>query len=379
MAVTLESRFSSNEVERVLAAYNGTGLLFGANSLTVGQLLAHLPDRFELLRRGASDVRDTLAAAQAVHEAQDAFERAMALNDRAAALEASQAMSRASRSERAVVDGTLDGSVFTVSNGTKISPVVHTGLSVAPGDHVWAILHAMRTQDATSFFHASWIGTYETVYLPRYGSDSLVACFARSRLARLLLLALQWPEDHSPELVEKIRALLWCAHCPPSRQSASNIDNPEFVSALHGYFDEVLDVDSSDEDWLAPPEFPAPRLVKTARQAEEYAAEVMIALGFPDATPTITGADGGIDVLAHDAVAQVKMEATPTGRPTLQALGGIASLERKSALFFSLAGYTAQAVEWAERAGIACFEFAFDGTVEAVSSSARRLLDQGHH
>jgi len=42
--------------------------------------------------------------------------------------------------------------------------------------------------------------------------------------------------------------------------------------------------------------------------AEEYAAEVMRALGFFDAQVTGSGADGGVDVRAKDAVAQVKME-----------------------------------------------------------------------
>ena len=51
---------------------------------------------------------------------------------------------------------------------------------------------------------------------------------------------------------------------------------------------------------------------------------------------------------------------------------GLALGERK-ALVFSLAGFTAQAVEWADRAGVACFEFAVDGSVEATSQAARAL------
>jgi hypothetical protein len=121
-------------------------------------------------------------------------------------------------------------------------------------------------------------------------------------------------------------------------------------------------------------QLPPARLVKTARDAEEYAAEFMVALGFSDAVATPVGADGGIDVTASGAVAQVKMEGLPTGRPAVQRIAGAASSKRVDALFFSLAGYTSQAVEWADGASVALFEFAFDGTVEPRSRDAHRLL-----
>jgi hypothetical protein len=120
---------------------------------------------------------------------------------------------------------------------------------------------------------------------------------------------------------------------------------------------------------------PSPRLVKNFRAAEEYAAEVLRAVGFGDASVTVHGSDGGVDVRASAAVAQVKMEALPTGRPAVQSIFGIAAHERKLAVFFSLAGYTAQAVEWARVAGVACFEFEFDGSVQPITAAARDLLN----
>jgi len=120
-------------------------------------------------------------------------------------------------------------------------------------------------------------------------------------------------------------------------------------------------------------EQPSRRLIKTFTDAEQYAAEYMRYLGFTDAAPTPPGSDGGIDVHGTGAVAQVKMEGVPTGRPILQAIYGIAALGEWKALVFSLAGFTAQAVEWADRAGVACFEFAVDGSVEATSQAARAL------
>ena len=119
---------------------------------------------------------------------------------------------------------------------------------------------------------------------------------------------------------------------------------------------------------------PANRLIKTFADAESYAAEYMRFLGFADARTTPPGTDGGIDVVSGDAVAQVKMEGLPTGRPVIQALLGVASVEGKRALVFSLAGYTAQAREWADRARVACFEFAIDGSIEAANAAAENLL-----
>jgi len=58
-------------------------------------------------------------------------------------------------------------------------------------------------------------------------------------------------------------------------------------------------------------------------------------------------------------------------------LFGAAMAEKKSALFFSLAGYTQQALEWAEMAGVACFEFAYDGSVSGCNSIAEAVLRDG--
>ncbi|TGN66912.1 restriction endonuclease [Nocardioides eburneiflavus] len=112
---------------------------------------------------------------------------------------------------------------------------------------------------------------------------------------------------------------------------------------------------------------PRRRLIKTFADAEQYASEYMRYLGFPDAIPTPPGADGGVDVVSAEAIAQVKMEGIATGRPVVQAIAGVASLEGKKALVFSLAGYTAQALEWADLAGIACLEFGVDGSIEPAN------------
>lgn len=117
------------------------------------------------------------------------------------------------------------------------------------------------------------------------------------------------------------------------------------------------------------PSLPDPRLVKGADAAEDYAVEVLRSLRFADARRTPKGADGGVDVLATGVVGQVKFEAMPTGRPAVQGLFGVAVVEDALGVFFSLAGYTVQAVEWAYRAGIALLEFEADGSIRASTAS----------
>jgi len=150
---------------------------------------------------------------------------------------------------------------------------------------------------------------------------------------------------------------------------------PEFSGrASEPGADEMIEEVPERSLAVGTPILPSPRLVKGAAAAEEYAAEVMRALGFTDARTTTGGADGGIDVESATGVAQVKMEGLPTGRPALQALVGAATVEGKMPVFFSLAGYTDQALQWAERSGMACFEFAFDGSLEGRTVLARELL-----
>jgi hypothetical protein len=120
------------------------------------------------------------------------------------------------------------------------------------------------------------------------------------------------------------------------------------------------------------PAMPQRRLIRTAEDAEAVAADWMRWMGFVDAERTPTGADGGIDVISSDAVAQVKMRAKPVGSPDLQRLHG-AALGRQ-ALFFSLESYTGQALRWANSAGMALFRFDFQGEPVAVNQAAKDLM-----
>jgi hypothetical protein len=89
---------------------------------------------------------------------------------------------------------------------------------------------------------------------------------------------------------------------------------------------------------------------------------------------TGAGADGGIDVEAEGAVAQVKAWMVPVGRPEIQRLRG-AAYDGRTPLFFSLTAYTSAAVEFANSCGVALFRFSgYSGEIEAVNDSARKLI-----
>ncbi|WP_405859944.1 restriction endonuclease [Streptomyces sp. NBC_00090] len=55
------------------------------------------------------------------------------------------------------------------------------------------------------------------------------------------------------------------------------------------------------------------RSIRTWQDAELAAVDHMHGLGFTDAQMTGAGADGGIDVIARDAIAQVKHYSQPVG------------------------------------------------------------------
>jgi hypothetical protein len=115
------------------------------------------------------------------------------------------------------------------------------------------------------------------------------------------------------------------------------------------------------------------RTIRSPDDAEQVAAEWMRHLGFGDARCTGAGTDGGVDVRSRDAVAQVKAQLTPVGRPELQALYGVARSEGRRPLFFSLMAYTAAALAWADEVGMALFRFDHAGTMEAVNPAAEAL------
>lgn len=122
---------------------------------------------------------------------------------------------------------------------------------------------------------------------------------------------------------------------------------------------------------------PEPRQITTWQEAEENAAVWMRDWGFFDAKVTQGGADGGIDVKASSALAQVKWKRAATGRPAVQSLvGARMGDQHRSLFFFSLGGFTRQAVEYARKMDVALFGFDSFGRVTPMSPAARRVVDE---
>jgi len=125
---------------------------------------------------------------------------------------------------------------------------------------------------------------------------------------------------------------------------------------------------------LPQPERPAARLIRTPQDAEQAACLWMQWFGFKDAKVTPAGADGGIDVESEGAVAQVKLEGVPTGRPKIQALFGIASQKGVLGMFFSLSGYSQHALDFASEVEMPLFTFNLQGEPEPANIEAESWL-----
>jgi hypothetical protein len=95
--------------------------------------------------------------------------------------------------------------------------------------------------------------------------------------------------------------------------------------------------------------------------------------GFSDARTCGPGADGGVDVESAEIVAQVKARVSTAGRPELQQLFGVAASRGKRAVFFSIGGYTTQAIGWANEVGIALFGFDLQGEPAPLNAIASEL------
>lgn len=123
---------------------------------------------------------------------------------------------------------------------------------------------------------------------------------------------------------------------------------------------------------------PDPVLLRSWQEAERHAAAWMRYLGYTDAAVTPPGPDGGLDVVAEHAIAQVKAEGHLTGSAVVRQLAGLTvggSHRGKATVFFSTFGYSRDAVATAEEIGVALFRFGEDGEAVAESSAAARLLE----
>ena len=120
---------------------------------------------------------------------------------------------------------------------------------------------------------------------------------------------------------------------------------------------------------------PQQRPIRTFEDAEANAALWMRHLGFPTARVTRPGADGGIDVEAAGAFAQVKARTGAASRPEVQQLiGAVGRGTTAQLFFFSFGGFTREALAFAEANGVCAYTFQLDGSVAPQTSAALAAL-----
>lgn len=354
-------------------------MLIRSGMTAVRDVLADPPDSFDVWA-GERDLAHAASAARSVATWRAEQER-LALNDKMPDV-AAETMVFVEGSyvdhSRAMLDSPMGGGRLRTAGGvlTALDVPARFGgarvwmlAEVQPGDRDVAVLNV----------HAG-VGAPAETY-PRWRGMTPGQC-----LARFLLNA---------RLLEQLRTVAGTEEDAVIAQTLSLVYTPRSETARRtgvGEVDAMLAAMRRSRAWQTVNEvleragtgtagraggLPDPRMVKGHAEAEAYAAEVLAGLGFADVRTTLPGADGGIDVIGAGVVAQVKMEANPTGRDRLQALYGVATVEGCRPVFFSLAGYTAQAVTWADQAGVGLLEFAFNGEIAAANGAGERLLRDG--
>lgn len=122
---------------------------------------------------------------------------------------------------------------------------------------------------------------------------------------------------------------------------------------------------------------PTPIHITSWQDAERAACAWMRRSGYPDAALTPAGPDGGVDVRASAAVAQVKFEGGQAGIEKVQRFVGAAGRNRANLdlLFFSASGFTKTAAAYAESEEVALFVMGPYGAMRPASSGANRILE----
>jgi hypothetical protein len=123
---------------------------------------------------------------------------------------------------------------------------------------------------------------------------------------------------------------------------------------------------------------PQPIFDCTHQEAEMLAARWMRYLGAPDAVASQATRDGGIDVESSRFIAEVKHHAIPVGPVPVRAVVGVAYAKRKVPVFFSLNGYTKDATEFGQEAGVLLFEYDPEqATLHGATTLSKKAIREG--
>ncbi|MEU0563749.1 hypothetical protein [Dactylosporangium sp. NPDC006015] len=116
---------------------------------------------------------------------------------------------------------------------------------------------------------------------------------------------------------------------------------------------------------------PEPRSVASWTGAEINAVDWLRWLGHPDAGRTTGGAGDGVDVRGAGMAARVQCDGAPVGDQALRELLGAAQHAPGERYCFSDAGFTRDAVSFADDIGMALFTFStVDGLITPANEAA---------
>ncbi|HEU5223147.1 MAG TPA: restriction endonuclease [Candidatus Lumbricidophila sp.] len=112
--------------------------------------------------------------------------------------------------------------------------------------------------------------------------------------------------------------------------------------------------------------------------AESLVAQWMRHLGEGDADTTQYVSDGGIDVASINYIAQVMNYTGTVGVQAVRELAGVAIVDGRKPLFFTSGTFSSGAIEFADQAKIALFEYdAVSGTLQGGNVSGHRFARDG--
>lgn len=122
---------------------------------------------------------------------------------------------------------------------------------------------------------------------------------------------------------------------------------------------------------------PEPLFDLTWNTFEEYCRDWSKYLGYRDAEKTRSVKDGGVDIEGSRLVAQVKFQEIPVGVKPIREIIGVNVRLKKDILFFSLNGFSRDAVIEANQSEVALFTIKpFTATILAESTAAKALLER---
>jgi len=101
----------------------------------------------------------------------------------------------------------------------------------------------------------------------------------------------------------------------------------------------------------------------------------MVYLGFQGVKVTEFSNDGGVDIEADTAVAQVKLYEGSVGVTEIRELVGVAHVDGRTPIFFTSGSYTKEARGFADSAGVPIFRYSVEhGTLQPENRAAEQIV-----